>query len=102
VLHRNKWFGLQSELDQARISYRQNHQHLVRSGFGRGYYFEMNRFELNKGKYLMIKLEVLEDRLAEKEERFNELQRLLGHQYCHELEPSVVGFKRCIAHLLLE
>ena len=49
VLHRNKWFGLQSELDQARISYRQNHQYLVRSGFGRGYYFEMNRFELNKG-----------------------------------------------------
>ena len=50
----------------------------------------------------MIKLEVLEERLAEKEERFNELQRYLGHQYCHDLEPSVVGFKRCVAHLLLE
>jgi len=50
----------------------------------------------------MIKLEVLEDGLAEKEERFNELRRYLGHQYCHDLEPSAVGFKRCVAHLLLE
>jgi len=50
----------------------------------------------------MIKLEVLEDGLVEKEERFNELHRYLGHQYCHILEPSVVGFKRCVAHLLLE
>ena len=50
----------------------------------------------------MIKLEVLEDRFSEKEERFNELHRYLGHQYCHDLEPSVVGFKRCVAHLLLE
>ena len=74
----------------------------MRSGFGRGYYFEMNRFELDKGKYLMIKLEVLEDRLTEKEERFNELHRYLGNQYCHDLEPSAVGFKRCVAHLLLE
>jgi len=40
----------------------------------------------------MIKLEVLEDRLAEKEEQFDELQRNLGHQYCYDLEPSVVGF----------
>jgi len=72
------------------------------SGFGRGYYFQMNRFELSKGKYLMIKLEVLEERLAEKEELFNELHRYLGHQYCHDLEPSIVGLKRCVAHLLLE
>jgi hypothetical protein len=50
----------------------------------------------------MIKLEVLEERLVEKEERFNELKRYLGHQYCHDLEPSVIGFKRCVAHLLLE
>jgi len=50
----------------------------------------------------MIKLEVLEERLAEKEERFNELHRYLGYQYCHDLVPSVVGFKRCVAHLLLE
>ena len=57
---------------------------------------------MNEGQYLMIKLEVLEDRLVEKEERFNELHRYLGRQYCHDLEPSVVGFKRCVAHLLLE
>ena len=50
----------------------------------------------------MIKLEVLEDRLAEKEERFKELHRYLGYQYCDGLEPSIVGFKRCVAHLLLE
>jgi len=50
----------------------------------------------------MVKLEVLEDRLAEKEDRFNELHWYLGNQYCHDLEPSVVGFKRCVAHLLLE
>jgi len=50
----------------------------------------------------MIKLEVLEERIAEKEERFNELHRYLGHQYCHDLEPLAVGFKRCVAHLLLE
>jgi hypothetical protein len=50
----------------------------------------------------MIKLEVLEGRLAEKEDRFNDLHRYLGHQYSYNLEPSVVGFKRCVAHLLLE
>ena len=50
----------------------------------------------------MINLEVLEERLAEKEDRFNELHRYLGHQYCYDLEPSVVGFKRCVAHLFLE
>ena len=50
----------------------------------------------------MIKLEVLEDRLAEKEERFKELHRYLGYQYCDGLEPSIVGFKRCVAHLILE
>jgi len=50
----------------------------------------------------MIKLEVLEERLAEKEERFNELHKYLGQQYCYNLEPSIVGFQRCVAHLLLE
>ena len=50
----------------------------------------------------MIKLEVLEERIAEKEERFNELLRYLGHQYCHDLEPLAVGFKRCVAQLLLD
>jgi len=72
------------------------------SGFGIGNDFEMRRFELNKGKYLMIKLELLEDGLAEKEDRFNELHRYLGYQYCYDLEPSLVGFKRCVAHLILE
>ena len=74
----------------------------MKSGFGSGYNFEMNRFELNKGKYLMIKLEVLEDRLAETEDQFKELGRFLGHQYCHNLDPLIVGYKRCVAHLLLE
>jgi len=50
----------------------------------------------------MIKLEVLDEKLFEKEERFNELHSYLGQQYCHDLEPSAVGFKRCVAHLLLE
>ena len=36
------------------------------------------------------------------EERFDELHSHLGHQYCHGLEPSVVGYERCVAHLLLE
>ena len=74
----------------------------MRSGFGKCYDFEMKQFRLNKGEFLMIKLELLEDRLAEKEEQFNELHQYLGHQYCYDLEPSVVGFKRCIAYLLLE
>ena len=26
----------------------------------------------------------------------------LGNQYCHGLEPSVVGFKRCVRYLLLD
>jgi hypothetical protein len=102
LLHRHKWFGLQGELDQEKISYSQNHQHLMKSGFGKCYDFEMKRFRLNKLEYLMIKLEVLEDRLAKKKERFNELHSYLGHQYCYDLEPSAVGFKRCVAHLLLE
>ena len=36
------------------------------------------------------------------EERFDELHKYLGHQYCHDLEPSASGFKRCVAHLLFE
>ena len=26
----------------------------------------------------------------------------LGQQYCFGLEPSAIGFKRCVAHLVLE
>jgi hypothetical protein len=47
--YKYKWYGLQGELDLERSSYRQNHQHLRKSGFGSGYNFEMYRFELNKG-----------------------------------------------------
>ena len=36
------------------------------------------------------------------EERFDELHRYLGKQYCYGLEPSAVGFKRCVVHLILE
>ena len=72
------------------------------SGFGEGYNFEMKRFSLSKGQYFMVKLGVHEERLVKEEERFDELHKYLGHQYCHGLEPSVVGYKKCIEHLLLE
>ena len=48
------------------------------SGFGKGYDFEMKRFKLDKVRYFMRRLEVLEERIFEKEERFGELQRYLG------------------------
>ena len=80
----------------------QEHGRLMRSGFGKGYEFEMNRLNLGKGKYLMIKLEEIVTRLDKEYERFNELHVYLGHQYCHGLEPSVTGYKRCVVHLLLE
>ena len=79
-----------------------DHHHVMTSGFGKGYEFEMNRFNLNKGDYLTLQLEMLEHRLVEKEEGFDELHNNLGRQYCHGLEPSVTGFKRCIARLLLD
>jgi len=50
----------------------------------------------------MTKLEVLESRLDNKVDQFTELHSYLGHQYCHNLEPLSVGYKRCIHHLLLE
>jgi len=74
----------------------------MRCGFGSGYDFERKRLDVNKGKFLIIKLEDFEDRLDFEENRFNELHRFLGHQYCHGLEPSVVGYKRCVVHLLLD
>ena len=49
LMYQHKWYGLQGELDQERIRYRQIHQQLMRSGFGMGYDFEMKRFGLNKG-----------------------------------------------------
>jgi len=36
------------------------------------------------------------------ENRQTEFHRYLGHQYCHGLEPSLVGVKRCVVHLLLD
>ena len=36
------------------------------------------------------------------EARSDGLHKYLGQQYCHGLEPAAVGFKRCVAHLLLE
>jgi hypothetical protein len=49
LVHQHKWFVLQRDLDKERISYRYVHQHLIKNGFGKGYDFEMKRFELNKG-----------------------------------------------------
>jgi len=57
----HKWLSLKGELDRYKGSYVKDHQHLMTSGFGKGYDFEMKRFKLNKGKYLVIKSEVLED-----------------------------------------
>ena len=87
-----KWLGLQAELDRYKASYKKDHHHLMTNGFGKGYEFEMNRFKLNKGKYLTLQLEMLEHRIVEKEERFDELHKYLGRQYCYGLEPSVIGF----------
>jgi len=38
-----KWFDVQSELDQSRVFYLKEHRRLMSSGFGRGHDFEMNR-----------------------------------------------------------
>ena len=57
---------------------------------------------MNKSQYLTIKLEYFEDRLDLEEDRLTELHRYLGNQYCYGLEPSVVGAKRCVMHLLLD
>jgi hypothetical protein len=72
------------------------------SSIGKEYNFEINRFNLRKCEYLLHELRVHEERSVKDEERFDELHRFLGPQYCHGLEPSVVGYKRCVAHLLLE
>ena len=41
----------------------------MKCGFGSGYDFEMKRLGVNKGKYLMLKLENFEDILDSEEER---------------------------------
>ena len=97
-----EWFTFKDKLDKSRVFYPKEHARLMRSGFGRGHYFEMNRLRLNKGEYKMKNLEEFEKKLDAKEDRFNELQRSLGHQYCYGLEPSAVGYRRCVMHLVLE
>jgi hypothetical protein len=74
----------------------------MRCGFGSGYDFERKRLGVNKGKYLMIKLEYFEDRLDLEEDRLNDFHRYLGRQYVHGLEPSEFGFNRSVAHLLID
>ncbi len=51
----------------------------MRSGFGKGYDFEMNREGLQQGEYLIYKLKTLEKSQDVKEARFDELKRYLGH-----------------------
>ena len=102
MVYWHKWFDVQSELDQSRAFYVKEHHRLMSSGFGRGYDFDMNRRRLQRGEYKMENFEKLEQSQDAKEERFDELHNFLGKQYCHGLEPSIVGFKRCVAHLLLE
>ena len=102
LMHRLEWPVVTSTLKKTRSIYGSMHARLMKSGFGKGHDFERKRVKLDKSKFLMVKLEVLERRADEEEERFEELRRHLGQQYCHGLEPSAVGFKRCIAHLILE
>jgi len=40
------WFRFKEKLDQSRVSYVREHGRLMRSGFGKGYDFEMNRRRL--------------------------------------------------------
>jgi len=72
------WFGAQGELDRYRASYAKDHHHLMTSGFGKGYNYEMKKFKLSKPKYLMIKTENLEQNLVSKEQKFTEFSKYLG------------------------
>ena len=89
-------------MDQSRVFYPKEHARLMRSGFGRGHDFSMNRHRLQQGEYLNANLEKLEKRQDAEEDRFNEMHIYLGEQYCYGLEPSAVCFKRCVRHLVLE
>ena len=73
-----EWFSFKDKLDQSRVFYPKEHARLMRSGFGRGHDFEMNRYKLHQGEYLNKKLEELEKRQDDKEERFNEMHIYLG------------------------
>ena len=74
----------------------------MNSGFGKGYDFEMNQERLQQGEYLIYNLKKLEKQQDMNNSRFDELQRYLGPQYCHGLEPTTIGFKKCVQHLLLD
>jgi len=73
-----EWFSFKDKLDQRRVYYAQEHARLMRSGFGRGHDFSMNRRILQQGEYLNAKLEELEKRQDEEEERYKEMYIYLG------------------------
>ena len=81
------WFNFKAELDKSRDFYPKEHARIMKSGFGRGHDFMMNRERLQQGEYKMAKLEELEKRQDAIELRFNELHIYLGGQYCSGLEP---------------
>ena len=57
-----KWFSFKDKLDQSRVLYPKEHARIMRSGFGRGHDFSMNRQSLQQGEYLNANLEILEKR----------------------------------------
>ena len=57
MLHWKEWFGFQAHLNKIRGSYASQHRRLMRSGFGRGYDFDIKRLRVDKVQYLMVKLE---------------------------------------------
>ena len=97
-----EWFSFKDKLDRSRVLYPKEHARITRSGFGRGHDLSMNRHKLQQGEYLNANLKEFEKRQDAEEERFNEMHIYLGQQYCSGLEPSAIGFKRCVAHLVLE
>ena len=48
-------------LDKIRVNYEQKHRRLMTGGFGCGYDFERKRLKLDKPKFLMIKLEMIDE-----------------------------------------
>ena len=77
-VYRYNWFRFKGYLDKTRLNYASKHARLLTMGFGQGYEFGLKRLRLNKAKYLMVKLEALEQRQDEEEERFEELHKCLG------------------------
>jgi hypothetical protein len=73
-----RWFSFKDELDKSRVFYAEEHARLMRSGFGRGHDFSMNKERLQQGEYLNADLYKLEKRQDEEEERFNEMHIYLG------------------------